>query len=527
MGGTGTQAQLGAEGLGRLMLDDLALATVQECERAGVTEFCLCAGSRNSELVRMILASGARTWHFFEERSAAFFALGRVRVTGRPVAVVTTSGTAAVEIFPAMVEAHYQGLPLLAVTADRPVNYRFSGAPQAINQDRLFGDYPLVFANISHLESARDSLWGWTQAGPAHLNVCLDEPKCDLVDYVRVTERHNFKEMIAAHEPPQAPPVHADLVVLGELLPEEQVRVKQLLENWNGPVWAEAASGLRGWLGDRLVRGGEGTLRHLTLGLVLRLGGVPSCRFWRDLESKPEINVVSVSRSRFPGLARESTVLGWSEIALQPSTADFQDMPVADLLTEFPLSECGHFRDLSQRIPENSALFLGNSLAIRQWNLAAEPRGSERQCHVMRGANGIDGNLSFFYGTAAEAEEAWAVVGDLTALYDLAAPWIVDQLPVARRRIVVMNNGGGMIFRRLPSLQGLETKAQRVIENNHDLRFQHWAAQWGMDYLLVASVADWPDVLPEGDVVIEISPDATQSEAFWQALAKREKETFG
>jgi 2-succinyl-5-enolpyruvyl-6-hydroxy-3-cyclohexene-1-carboxylate synthase len=509
------------------MNDDLALAVVQECERAGVTEYCLCAGSRNSELVRMVLTSAARCWHFFEERSAAFFALGRVRVTERPVAVVTTSGTAAVEIFPAIVEAHYQGLPLLAVTADRPRNYRFSGAPQAINQENLYGDYPQVSADVNSAEQAQDSLWGWTQEGPAHLNVCLEEPKLDVTAYAAAGTRHEFKEIIANSSPPLAKAIHADIILLGELLPQEQERVKHLLQEWHGPVWAEAASGLRTWLGTRLVRGGEGALRHLPVRSVLRLGGVPSCRFWRDLEAKPDVNVVSVSRSGYSGLGRASRSLEWSEIALEPYAATFQDMPVADVIGKFPHSECGYFHDLSWRIPEEAALFLGNSLAIRQWNLAAEPRGAEGQCHVMRGANGIDGNLSFFYGTAAEAEEAWAVVGDLTALYDLAAPWIIDQLPAARRRIVVMNNGGGLIFRRLPSLQGLEVKAKRVIENTHDLRFQHWAAQWGMDYLLITSLSDWPAQLPEGDVVIEILPDAEQSDAFWAALAQREQETYG
>ncbi len=507
------------------MTKDLALAVIQECERAGVTEYCLCAGSRNSELVRMALASGAKCWHFFEERSAAFFALGRVRVTGGPVAVMTTSGTAAVEVFPALVEAHYQGLPLLAVTADRPSSYRFSGAPQAINQERLYGEYPEVSADVSSAEEALDCLWGWTQEGPAHLNVCLEEPKRELAKYAAAETKHDFR--LTSGKSAQIKAVGADLILLGELLPQEQAQVRLLLENWQGPVWAEAASGLRPWLGARLVRGGEGTLRHLPVHSVLRLGGVPSCRFWRDLEGKPEVKVVSVSRSRFPGLAREAKCLDWSEIALEPSETEFQDLSVIDVIDRFPQSECGYFRDLSERIPEDAALFLGNSLAIRQWNLAAVPCGAEQRCHVMRGANGIDGNLSFYYGTAAQAEEAWAVVGDLTALYDLAAPWILRQLPAARRRIVVMNNGGGMIFRRLPSLQGLEPAAQGVIENAHELRFKHWAAQWGMDYCLITAISDWPETLPAGDVVIEILPDAEQSEAFWAALAQREQETYG
>lgn len=138
----------------------------------------------------------------------------------------------------------------------------------------------------------------------------------------------------------------------------------------------------------------------------------------------------------------------------------------------------------------------------------------------MRGANGIDGNLSFFYGLGADYAESWAVVGDLTALYDLAAPWICGQLPTARRRIVVMNNGGGLIFRRLPSLRAMTPSERPVIENSHALRFSSWAEQWGMAYRKITTLADWQLPIPEGDVIIEILPDAAQSEAFWETLAK-------
>lgn len=506
------------------MDDGLALAVVHECRRAGVAEFCVCAGSRNSELVRLLVAAEARCWHFFEERSAAFFALGRARVLGRPVAVVTTSGTAAVEIFPAIVEAHYQGLPLLAITADRPPAYRHSGAPQAINQENLFGGYPEIFVDLATTEAAAEALENWTQQAPAHLNICLGEPpKVVTFKEAGPAPSRHLKELTG----PAAPsPWTADLVLLGDLLPAEQAQVKSLLADWHGPVWAEAASGLRGWLGPRLVRGGEGALRQLSVRSVLRLGGVPSCRYWRDLEQRPDVAVCSVSRAPYPGLARFSTLRSWGEISLTPTAHAFTDLRLDDLWALFPLSECSLLHALSQRIPPGSTLFLGNSLAIRQWNLAAIPSAVESHCHVMRGANGIDGNLSFFYGTAAAAAEAWAIVGDLTALYDLAAPWILPQLPAGRRRIVVMNNGGGHIFRRLPALQGLTAAEQALIENPHDVRLAHWAALWKMDYLLVTALADWPAELPPGDVVIEIIPDCAQSQALWQAFALRERETF-
>jgi 2-succinyl-5-enolpyruvyl-6-hydroxy-3-cyclohexene-1-carboxylate synthase len=111
--------------------------TLQTLADLGVREVCVAAGARNAPLVAALLNSrGVKIWNFFEERSAAFFALGRIMADRQPVAVVTTSGTAAAELLPATIEAHYQGLPLVLVTADRPKSYRGSGAPQAIEQFR-------------------------------------------------------------------------------------------------------------------------------------------------------------------------------------------------------------------------------------------------------------------------------------------------------------------------------------------------------------------------------------------------------
>ena len=116
-----------------------ARAVIEEARVAGVREMCVCSGSRNAPLLAVLSHSDLKLWTFVDERSAAFFALGRMKLLGAPVAVVTTSGTAAAELLPALVEAHYSGLPLVVITADRPARFRGTGAPQAIEQVNLFG----------------------------------------------------------------------------------------------------------------------------------------------------------------------------------------------------------------------------------------------------------------------------------------------------------------------------------------------------------------------------------------------------
>jgi len=133
-----------------------ARAVIEEACSSGVREFCVCSGSRNAPLLAVLARGEWKSWTFVDERSAAFFAIGRMKLHGAPVAVVTTSGTAAAELLPALVEAHYAGLPLIVITADRPARFRGTGAPQAIEQVGLFGVY-----------------------GTRHINVEFDEPLID------------------------------------------------------------------------------------------------------------------------------------------------------------------------------------------------------------------------------------------------------------------------------------------------------------------------------------------------------------
>jgi len=161
---------------------ELARRLIDAVRAAGANEFCVCAGSRNSPLLVILSESegppaqerrgsladardnSLRVFSFVDERSAAFFAVGRAKLHGNPVAVVTTSGTAAAEMLPAAIEAYYSGIPLILISADRPARFRGTGAPQSIEQLGLFGPY------------AETSLETWTRARPLHLNIEFDEP---------------------------------------------------------------------------------------------------------------------------------------------------------------------------------------------------------------------------------------------------------------------------------------------------------------------------------------------------------------
>ncbi|MFN2238645.1 MAG: 2-succinyl-5-enolpyruvyl-6-hydroxy-3-cyclohexene-1-carboxylic-acid synthase [Thermoanaerobaculia bacterium] len=502
---------------------------------SGIEEFVCCGGSRNAPLIAVLSERSVRIHSFFEERSAAFFALGRARSTGRAVAVLTTSGTAAAELLPAAIEAHYSGVPLVLVTADRPARYRGTGAPQSIEQASLFGPY--VQAAIDLPETARLTLPAWCRTRPIHINVALDEPLMEGpipsaavgLPFPSASPRteppKEVSREIAAFLDSSAQP----LIVAGEIAPRDRPAVQALLAAAGAPIYAEPLSGLREdpGLEHLLLRSGERILTGSGFDAVLRIGGVPALRLWRDLEEGLKaIPVLSVSALPFSGIAHgEHLRTDLAELAL-PSRAGTpgelleRDRAAAvrleHLFERWLASEPALVRRLSLAVPSSSLVYLGNSLPIREWDLTAT-RSRTWEIAASRGANGIDGQLSTFLGMVEEGRENWCLVGDLTALYDLSALWALRNVPDAPIRIAVINNGGGRIFGRVPSLRRIDpARREELIENPHQISLEPWAKMWDLPHHLWEG-GELPGTLPHR-VVLEIRPDADQSRQFWDDL---------
>ena len=473
----------------------------------GVSEFCVCSGSRNAPLLAVLASTAAIELHtFVDERAAAFFAVGVARRTARPACVVTTSGTAVAELLPAAIEAWYSGTPLILLTADRPARYRGTGAPQSIEQESIFGVY------------AARSVDTWNGTSALHLNVEFDEPLIDGPVGAEGDEALRKRAQTGVSVPHQdgeelkvsaaVIPFRRPLVLIGGLREGERDRVLQFASTLNAPTYAEPLSGLREEprLQPLLIRN-ERTLGRASFDGVIRIGEIPTLRFWRDLEEKNPLPVISFSRLPFTGLTRGEVlpiealpdpVCRDADTALLRADAQMFDRWQA-ILDDEPQSELAMFRDLSLRLPQGSRIYLGNSLPVREWDLAATRTWRGFQYGANRGANGIDGQLSTFFGWCADQAHNVAVIGDLTALYDLNAPWIVPQLS-ADFRIVIVNNDGGRIFERVPSLRAMSDEARsRLIENQHGLHFDSWSAMFGIT-----------------DRVEELRPDGEASKRVWK-----------
>ncbi len=521
------------------------MTNIQMCQQVlselasfGVSEFVFCAGARNAAFIQCLSQlQGVQLHPFFEERSAAFFALGRSRASAKPVVVITTSGTAAAELLPACIEAFHSGVPLILLTADRPSRLRQTGAPQCIDQTHLM----TAFVEKSFdLENQTLKIGSWSRRAPLHINICMDEPLID-----SKVEKWHFDTQAAA--PRLVPELNRQvleqildavqsarrpLVILSALedaLEIEAARAIALNLGW--PIYAEASSGLResSELAGLLIRSGEQFLSHVfkkyEIDFVLRLGSVPTTRLWRDLEDhRKKVKVASVSPLRFTGLSEslflQSSIANLKEYfnpKSNPEQKNWQKkiaqmdqlIDLKSLFLKYPRSEASLVHELSQQIAQDEMIYVGNSLPIREWDLAADTQKS-RQVFANRGVNGIDGQLSSFIGLAlGQQHRSWCVVGDLTALYDMTAPWALMKSMKQNFIFVIINNGGGKIFKRM--------FANPLFENNHQLQFSHWAKMWDLDYHLWTEVQDCSLITKR--TVLEIVPDAEQTEKFLDELA--------
>lgn len=520
----------------------------------GVVDFCLCAGARNSPFItllddnRTLLETHGQLFSFFEERSASFFALGRAQKTQRPVAVITTSGTAATELISAAVEAFYSQTPLIFITADRPPNYRNTGAPQSIEQIGIFTHYSLPTIDLHDDLSALEGLQ-WAQKIPLHLNVCFSEPLLQGA-FPQLTPNPVLRRIAPAHattaEHANSPEwqeffTHCKqpLFILSGLSQSERTLVHQQLKDYSGTWWIESLSGLRGHpdLESGRIKSGERLVQYLlekkVFDGIIRLGSVPTTRVWRDLEERFLLPVLSLSSGSWSGLARPSKVVSLSELGpvmhylkarrdpqvlaakTTPLTSSslLSDNPTPwrrldETLTEkidaaiaaHPQSELHLVRQLSLWVKEQP-LYLGNSLPVREWDWVAQPI-LPAAITGNRGANGIDGQVSTFLGWLPTGQHSWALLGDLTTLYDLSAPWILQQLPNASFTLVIMNNAGGQIFKPM--------FGREAFINRHNLSFAGWAQMWGLTYLCLEHLEQPSGTPPQ---ILELRPSEKATHA--------------
>ncbi len=519
------------------MNDALAQHVLEVMKFWGVKECCIAPGARNAPFVFALTQCKEFKLYFWpEERSAAFFALGRIKATAAPVAVITTSGTAAAELLPATMEGYYSGLPLLLITADRPRRYRGSGAPQSAEQVGLFGCYTPFSQDLE--ADDRVCQQKWDLLAPAHLNVCFEEPKKQASAFqIDISSSSSHRQRSPQFNPSMVGERFRQFwmdsrfpFIIVSALPEKYRELAvECLCAIGAPVYLEATSGIRE--DDRLSALKITHVNHLydfaashgySIDSILRIGGVPTLRFWRDLEDgEGKYQVFNLSDLPFSGLSWTkiepvdlNAFFKWAISEQFSAPSDFFALKSADqcwqnriqeLFAEEPRAEPSMVHSLSKIIPVSSRVYLGNSLPIREWDLAATWEKKAFQVSGSRGVNGIDGQISTFLGYCSPSSSNWGIVGDLTALYDLVAPWISSQLLQTQANLVIINNGGGQIFSPI--------FGNEAFLNQHQLSFKSFASFWKWDYEYWEKVP-CKNCLSEHNRLMELVPDNAATQRF-------------
>lgn len=463
----------------------LAATLLDELCRHGVRDLVLAPGSRSAPLAFAAAESRLRLHTRIDERSAAFLALGIATTSRRPVAVVTTSGTAAANLHPAVLEAAHAGVPLLLLTADRPARMRGTGANQTTDQVRLYGAAVRLFADLPAGHPGADEarqVAGWrslasrayaaatgSPPGPVHLNVQLEEPLTPDAADGWTTE--------LGGRPGQAPWTRVDggargraarldtsrrtVVVAGD---DAGPPARVLAEEAALPLLAEPSSGSR--TGANAIRTyrlllGDPSLADRVEQVVV-FGHPTLSRPVSRLLSRQDVEVVAVPGRvgwTDPGHA-VGRVADGVEVS-GPGPADWlaawkaRDEEVGKRLDALldgwaPLTPHHVAAELAAALPAHGLLFVGSSNPVRDLDLMVPryPVGEHRMVVANRGLAGIDGSVSTAVGAAVGRDSArsFALLGDVTFLHDTNGLLLGPDEVRPDLTIVVVNDDGGSIF---------------------------------------------------------------------------------
>ena len=537
----------------------LAGAFIDELARCGLEHVCICPGSRSSPLaIAFARHPGIRTWVHLDERSASFFALGMARATGKPVALVCSSGTASANFFPAVVEARYGSVPLLALTADRPPEMVDWGALQTIDQTRMYGSHVKWSVNMPPPEATTEMMSytrsvacrayfsaGSAPAGPIHVDFPFREPLEPVAtpsdfpasvpeqDMAAWQGREDGKPFVFSPDYESRPRLEdiqglaADLagterglIVCGPQngsMPAEVVT--ELAWKLGYPLLADAMSGLRCGPHDRslVIDSYDAFIRDDELAdslapeLVIRLGALPVSKpltqyleknkqarhilvdeshDWRDpfrLTSQlfpvsPALFCESLSPVLHVGRSDGEWSRRWRRIAGSSRAA-----------LDEALDECGEmfegkvFSRLAALLPDDSVLFAGNSMPIRDMDSFFPSTDGSIRFMANRGASGIDGVVSSALGVAAvSGKRVVLVIGDISLYHDMNG-LLAAKAHGLDATIIVLNNNGGGIFSFLPQAD-YQDVFETYFGTPHGLTFRAAAEMYGLDYSLAD---DW------------------------------------
>lgn len=544
---------------------------LEELARLGVQHVCMAPGSRSTPLTLAAAKQTKLKQHLhFDERGLGFMALGLAKASRAPVAIITTSGTAVANLYPAIVEAWLTHVPLIVLSGDRPPELLDCGANQAIIQPAIFGHYaeqinlptPDLQIRPEALLTTIDSAIA-NQTQPVHINCMYREPlypgtmSADFTHYLSTLGnwQHTsqpFSQYAKAqlHSTPSSDAlarfVHGKgVIVVGTLAPNEQPElIIELAHKLGWPILTDAQSQLRqhgAAIGNidqlllqpkakSLLQQAEKVLvfggRLLSKRLINYLAEQKWKSYWQVLPHQQRLDSSHTAKqiwlcpvTAFSQLAwPRSSQANWAVqlIELNQRLASLFEQQI----DQGEFGEAQVVRAIAMHTDKQ--LFIGNSLPVRLYDMFAPTTATMASIYTNRGASGIDGLLATACGIAAHKKQPTTlIIGDLSQLHDL------NSLAIAAKHngplvIVILNNDGGNIFNLLPVPdEKLRSEYYRLA---HGLEFGYAAAMFGLAYNQVDDINAFNEVYQEainhqGTSVIEVNVAQDQASSQIAQLA--------
>lgn len=557
---------------------------IDELAKSGLAHAVISPGSRSTPLAMTVCEHPAiQEWIVVDERTAAYFALGMAKQTKMPVALICTSGTAAANYFPALIEAYYNRVPLIVLTADRPHELRDIGAPQVIDQIKLFGEHVKWFHEMSQPE-ATDEILSYVRTtanraihiaksgnpGPVHINFPFRDPLVPNFSIENLwgnNEDHSYHQLYEGKKQIREEVLHQfreklitmekGLIVCG---PQEDKAtaeaIAKLADRWQIPVLADPLSQLRAGKHDKdvLIENYDSMFRDETLrnqlkpDFIIRFGAMPVSKYYDKFTSEHQDarHIVVEPYEGFRQPTKQPTEIYYAHpvdfinglLAITDWTGD------QDWLTKWQqlnkkatnhieqsnvdqLTEGVAVRELIKAMPTDSLLYVGNSMAVRDLDTFFMRTDKQITLLANRGVSGIEGLISSALGAAATTtKRVTLLIGDLAFYHDLNGLLIGKQYELDLT-ILLMNNNGGGIFSFLP--QANEPKYfEKLFGTPLHIDFKHAITMYQGTYRLVDDVVQLKKELQEsyqrnGTTVIEVRTDREENmrwhRQIWQQIA--------
>ena len=506
----------------------------------GCKNACISPGARNTPIIFALDKNQSiNTYSILDERSAGFFALGIAKKTRKPVILNCTSGTALANFLPAIIEARMSQIPIIILTADRPKKLLNTGENQTIFQNNFYGKYVLnsievecidddINSILKNVNKAYNACLGITkkeslsEKGPVHINIHIEEP---LLSEPTEHKKHDFKidEVLINKNTSNNSSLKTNfqkpIIVCGQTdLHHNRNNIFKLSEQINAPILSDISSNIHSH--NNTIQYYDHYIEYINPDLIFRFGKKPlSKRLNNILKNLKDRTYLITQRNIFNDDVKNTISIDevlnrldtnkvsqeWLNL-LKDYDNQIQEK-ISNSIKNDNIHEYNFAFKFISHIPNQSNIFIGNSLMIRAFDSHSDKFGKDILFFSNRGASGIDGNISTALGIskASPGRSNFLIIGDQAFMHDLGSLQLLKELE-NNLTIIIINNMGGAIFDYLNLSNSNVNSYEKFIRRSHKMNFKSIVHGYDLKYTQLNTLNDLSKI-SSGNNIYEVSID--------------------